>query len=477
MATTRQRFIDKRFVVDSGAIPRGQKLEYASCCPLVWPGCCITSDAAFWAPMIQAASRLTDIVKNDGDAAVVLGGFCRVRCRWPDGAARDIFAVLALRRSGSPPVAVWAMLDVRGDDLDHTLVLQTRCSKLNFVASCGLMREFFKCGPPGGPLPLSLQLQLLRVPDFRARRDAALGCARWPNNAVEKTWDFWPGPAPVAHAKPAEPTGIGHATLEDKLRAGFLELIKKPLLPGDADRATEGPLVHKLPGVGLAGDSEGSEKTDENFSDVDGADAGALSAGGAGVAAGSAGGDGSLGSGDGAAVGEGGAGSSGGASGSGGGPAGGPPPPPPPEAQPGAPPPPPPPLPPEAAGQPPQKKRRGGDARAAASEPWGIWSIAPVRPGGVQVGWGVTCGKHHNVGEDMVCKRRVDYGAKDPMSDSEIRRRLKQWLILGCAIDDDQDDARAQHMAIMPKEIYPLPLEEDLDETARFIAAKAVVAT
>jgi hypothetical protein len=46
---------------------------------------------------------------------------------------------------------------------------------------------------------------------------------------------------------------------------------------------------------------------------------------------------------------------------------------------------------------------------------------------------------------------------------------LKAWLVAGQEVRADDPRARDAHMAIMPRELHPLPTEADLDEQAASI--------
>ena len=59
---------------------------------------------------------------------------------------------------------------------------------------------------------------------------------------------------------------------------------------------------------------------------------------------------------------------------------------------------------------------------------WGRFSIARVNNFGVQIGWGLTCGKHLDVGESGTpCKIQMTYGQRGLFSDDDIILRLKRW--------------------------------------------------
>jgi hypothetical protein len=105
--------------------------------------------------------------------------------------------------------------------------------------------------------------------------------------------------------------------------------------------------------------------------------------------------------------------------------------------------------------------------RGERSIPWGIWSIAEVVRSGTLIGWGATCGQHENTGDRSVCKRQLMIG-RGGCSD-ECRRMLKAWLVAGQRVSADDPRGRDAHMAIMPREMHPLPPEADLDAEAESI--------
>ena len=93
-----------------------------------------------------------------------------------------------------------------------------------------------------------------------------------------------------------------------------------------------------------------------------------------------------------------------------------------------APPPPPPPVLPAGAGV----RPKGGGVRPNRSIAWGPFTYASVWCNGIQIGWGATCGMHHNPddGEDDTCKKMITYG-KQELSDQACILQLKRWLHRG----------------------------------------------
>lgn len=97
---------------------------------------------------------------------------------------------------------------------------------------------------------------------------------------------------------------------------------------------------------------------------------------------------------------------------------------------------------------------------------WGPYSLATVVSKGIHIGWGASCGLHHNAeNPDTECKRQLSHGKRAPMSDLECRSRLKAWLLMGKDIPPGPY-SREQHMLILPREIEPVPDEADLDRQA-----------
>jgi hypothetical protein len=112
-----------------------------------------------------------------------------------------------------------------------------------------------------------------------------------------------------------------------------------------------------------------------------------------------------------------------------------------------------------------------GKKRDPKSQPWGIWSIAPVEKHGICIGFGVVCGLHcDSDNPDAVCKRQLQLGTRMPMPQSECRIRLKSWLIAGYKIGQGRM-SKSEHFAIKPRNLELVP-ESDLDAQAAAILAK-----
>ncbi len=92
------------------------------------------------------------------------------------------------------------------------------------------------------------------------------------------------------------------------------------------------------------------------------------------------------------------------------------------------------------------------------------WRIARIAPKNVFSGWGARCRCHVDVGKVAECKKSLH------INSDEARRRVMKWLLVGAAIDPNDGNAKAQHLAINPRS-FPLPIEseEELIAQARVI--------
>jgi hypothetical protein len=82
------------------------------------------------------------------------------------------------------------------------------------------------------------------------------------------------------------------------------------------------------------------------------------------------------------------------------------------------------------------------------AEDWGPFKVARVFSRGVPIGWGATCGRHTNVGDANCCKKQIQYGAKDPLTDEQCVAKLKRWLISGFDIPTEGLASRKEHLNI-----------------------------
>lgn len=110
----------------------------------------------------------------------------------------------------------------------------------------------------------------------------------------------------------------------------------------------------------------------------------------------------------------------------------------------------------------------GGDPampRTNRAVAWGDFGIARVFRRGVHVAWGITCGQHSNAADrpGCVCKKQMAQGT---MTDDEIVRRLKNWVLAGAGVDPSPS-MRSKHLEINPKDLglltdAELDLQRDL---------------
>ena len=76
---------------------------------------------------------------------------------------------------------------------------------------------------------------------------------------------------------------------------------------------------------------------------------------------------------------------------------------------------------------------------------WGQFEFAELRPEGIRVGWGVTCGAHKDAGRPAVCKKTCRYQGH---SDAETILALKRWVLLGMQVPSDAPDGKQKHFSI-----------------------------
>ena len=110
--------------------------------------------------------------------------------------------------------------------------------------------------------------------------------------------------------------------------------------------------------------------------------------------------------------------------------------------------------------------------RERVHEEWGVFQIAPVRAtrnvDGVrtkfQIGWGATCGRCRNDGDEAVCKLQRS-GTCD-----RTRRLVAWWLVLGQ--DCTGPTARYDHLVKCPRpEQEPPSWEELVEKRRRFVGS------
>ena len=100
---------------------------------------------------------------------------------------------------------------------------------------------------------------------------------------------------------------------------------------------------------------------------------------------------------------------------------------------------------------------------------WGPFPFSRVTSGGLNIGWGTVCKRHHDHNPDGTlacvtdCKKQLTFGRRNPYTDRECIVLLKQWLLQGFTIDD-AGKARWTHIhGVDPKTLDSTASDEDLD--------------
>jgi hypothetical protein len=111
--------------------------------------------------------------------------------------------------------------------------------------------------------------------------------------------------------------------------------------------------------------------------------------------------------------------------------------------------------------------RFGGRERTAV--PWGPFSISKINAHGVQSGWGANCYKHHDIlYPKRKCQKPITYG-RDMLPDELCIRKLKEWLLEGFDILENNEVGRSQHVFIGIRDLEPRSTEQlDLALSARW---------
>jgi len=97
---------------------------------------------------------------------------------------------------------------------------------------------------------------------------------------------------------------------------------------------------------------------------------------------------------------------------------------------------------------------------------WYPWNVAPVHSlvlGGIQTGWGATCGCHINDDDKpgTTCKKQLAYTSRgETLDDKTCELLVKQWLLEGTSIDPVDADARSQHLKIEPRKMVRMTESE-----------------
>ncbi len=106
-----------------------------------------------------------------------------------------------------------------------------------------------------------------------------------------------------------------------------------------------------------------------------------------------------------------------------------------------------------------------GPRQVRAEEHFGF-KVAPIFRGGTCVGWGATCGRHHNESDrpGTQCKKALSFG-EVAIPEAEARLRVLQWCALGLTIPNGPR-ARAEHLAINARTLAVWS-EEEIDTALR----------
>lgn len=109
-----------------------------------------------------------------------------------------------------------------------------------------------------------------------------------------------------------------------------------------------------------------------------------------------------------------------------------------------------------------------GGERAAKRQRFdcfGPFKVAPVFNRGVQVGFGGTCGRHFDDGDDclvVACKKQLRFCGESP---ELCLRRIKMWLLDGLEVACETPSARRDHLRLNPRAKDP-PSMQELDARA-----------
>jgi hypothetical protein len=125
---------------------------------------------------------------------------------------------------------------------------------------------------------------------------------------------------------------------------------------------------------------------------------------------------------------------------------------------------PPPPLPPP----PPGGQADGGPRTARGGRVVDMWyghAIAEVveKTRG-HIGYGILCGRHTNVDDDLECKKQLTFGKDGRFDGPTCIRKLKQWIIEGYKIDNLFNSQTKHVRGVDPKKLDALS-DEMLNET------------
>ncbi len=97
--------------------------------------------------------------------------------------------------------------------------------------------------------------------------------------------------------------------------------------------------------------------------------------------------------------------------------------------------PPPPPPPPDAV----PRAARGERVK----EVWGgKHAISEICPKDERIGWGIICGRHADVNNNLECKMQITFGKQNKYDDETCIRELKSWVLEGYMLPTSFPDAR-----------------------------------
>lgn len=111
---------------------------------------------------------------------------------------------------------------------------------------------------------------------------------------------------------------------------------------------------------------------------------------------------------------------------------------------------------------------RGRRSSAAAPgervDKWGPFKLSRVMRDGVQIGWGIVCGRHSNATNRRACKKQLPFGFPHPFTEREVLTLLKQWVLKGYEIDPSEPQGQHQHVhGVEIHDFDAQALDEDLD--------------
>ena len=97
--------------------------------------------------------------------------------------------------------------------------------------------------------------------------------------------------------------------------------------------------------------------------------------------------------------------------------------------------------------------------------------LAPIKTSaGVYVGWGATCGRHHDAGDSAaaVCKKQLRYSKN---TEVETKRLVKSWCLMGFDIPTDEPMGKWSHIQGINRFEIPLLTDAELEARRRELEA------